>query len=80
MARTRLLGLLGHEPGQGAAGGALRLNQQPQFRGTAGAGIADASAVARDGSGGGGDRAAGGCAGVGGVSWWGDLAAQITPF
>ncbi len=57
MARTGLLGLPRHEPGQGACGGAVRFDFEPQFRGAAGAGRADASGVARNGGGGGGDRA-----------------------
>ena len=54
---------LGDEPGQADAGPALRQHVEPQFRGAAGAGRADAPGVAGDGRGGRGDRAAGRCAG-----------------
>src|SRR3546814_5465284 len=55
MARAGLLDVPRDEPRQGAAAGALRLYLQPQFRRPAGAGVADASVVARHGGGGGGD-------------------------
>src|SRR3546814_7328122 len=52
---------LGDEPGQGAAERALRVHLQPQFRRPPGSGCAHASAVARDGGGGGGDWASDRC-------------------
>ena len=47
VARGRLLDVPGDEPGQGAARQALGQHVQPQFRGAAGAGGADASAFRR---------------------------------
>ena len=47
VARAVLLDVPGHEPGQADAGPALRQHVEPQFRGAAGAGRADASGVAR---------------------------------
>jgi hypothetical protein len=55
----------GDERGSVAAGRAVRLDLQPQFRGEAGARRADASDESGDGRGGGGDGAFDGCAGVG---------------
>ena len=64
VARGGLLDVPRHEPRQADARPALRQHVEPQFRGPAGAGRADASAVARDGGGGGGDRPSGRRAGV----------------
>ena len=58
MARAGLFGVPGHEPGQGACGRALRIDQQPQFHGPSGTGCAHASRVACHGGGGGAHRAA----------------------
>ncbi len=65
VARPVLLDVPRDEPGQAEAWPALRQHVEPQFRGAAGAGRADAPGVAGDGGGRGGDRAAGGCEAVG---------------
>ena len=49
VARSVLLHVPGHEPGQAHAGAALRQHLEPQFRGAAGPGRADAPGVAGDG-------------------------------
>ena len=59
VARSVLLDVPRDEPRQADAGAALRQYVEPQFRGAAGAGRADAPGVAGDGGGGGGNRAAG---------------------
>src|SRR5690606_31145078 len=53
MARTRLLHVPGHEPGQAQAAGALRLDVQPQFRGPPGLQGPHPSRFAGHGGGGG---------------------------
>ena len=65
MARSVLFDVPRDEPRQADARSALRQHVQPQFRGTARAGRADASGLAGNGRCRGGDRAAVGCKAVG---------------
>ncbi len=80
LARAGMFDVPRHEPRQGAAGRALRVDQQPQLRRAAGAGRADASALPGDGGGGGGDRAADRRAGVDGVTPFTTITGVAVPF